>query len=100
MDTANNRIKIFVSSCMKSERFMRVRAQIEQELKKNDYIDPYIFEFTGASSTSSEDDYRLRIRDSDLCIFIIDDEFQVTSGVRNELDEATANNKKCLYYFL
>lgn len=99
MDTANNRIKIFVSSCMKSERFMRVRAQIEQELKKNDYIDPYIFEFTGASSTSSEDDYRLRIRDSDLCIFIIDDEFQVTSGVRNELDEATANNKKCLYYF-
>lgn len=93
------KIKLFISSCMRSERFLKIRSEIERKFHNCRYLDLYLFEFSGASTVSAETDYRMQVRDSDLCIFIIDDNYQVTPGVQNELDEAKANKKKSLYYF-
>ena len=59
----------------------------------------YFFEGEGASTLSASNHFTFALEDSDLCIFLIDNEDGIPNGVQLEIDTVNKNNIKALYYF-
>ncbi len=93
------KVKLFISSGMSSEDLREIRHDIHQLLSNSPYVRGWLFEYEGASTYEAEIEYRMRVEDADVCVFIIDGRCEIPEGVQKELDEAARGSKRCFYYF-
>ncbi len=96
------KINVFISSICKnsgSKKYEEIREQLKEKIDATGIANAYLFEKSGASSLSAEDSYINELEDSDVCIFIIENEDGVSSGVQKEIDAANKNKIKSIYYF-
>lgn len=95
----NQRIRVFISSICGVEKYDVVRAELKHAIEATNLADVYTFETNGASTLPVGVHYKLALRDSDICIFLIDNKDGITSGVQAEIDIVKKYEIKALYYF-
>lgn len=95
----NIKLKIFISSICGVDKYDELRKKLKNAIEETQLADVYIFEAEEASTLSAKNHYRWKLQDSDLCIFLIDNEDGITSGVQEEIDTVNKFNIKALYYF-
>lgn len=93
------KIKVFISSICCVEKYDKVRADLKSAIEGTQLADVYTFESKGASTLSAGSHYTWALEDSDICIFLIDNEDGINPGVQAEIDTAKKHNIKALYYF-
>lgn len=97
-----NPIRIFISSgCGDGkERYNKIRKDLKERIEKTGMASVFLFENSKyASSLTASKFYLRELDDSDLCIFLIDNEDGIFDGVAPEIHRARANNKKSIYIF-
>lgn len=96
---ASSKLRVFISSiCGDNGKYDKIREILKREIESTGLANVYLFN-NGPRTTSAINDYVWNVEDSDLCIFIIDNQDGVTAGVQNEIDAANRNNIKSIYYF-
>lgn len=93
------KIKVFISSICCVEKYDKVRADLKSAIEGTQLADAYTFESEGASTLSAGSHYTWALEDSDICIFLIDNEDGINPGVQAEIDTVKKHNIKALYYF-
>lgn len=95
------KIQVFLSSNLggKNNRYNKIRDSIKEEVEKTGIAQIYVFEQENASTFSTGEHYIFGMRESDVCIFLIDNADGVNEGTQKEIDEARKFNKKSLFYF-
>lgn len=93
------KIKVFISSICCVEKYDKVRADLKSAIEGTQLADAYTFESKGASTLSAGSHYTWALEDSDICIFLIDNEDGINPGVQAEIDTVKKHNIKALYYF-
>ena len=93
------KIKVFISSICGVEKYDKVRAELKTAIESTQLADVYTFESKGASTLPAGGHYKLALRDSDICIFLIDNADGIKQGVQAEIDVVKKYNIKALYYF-
>lgn len=93
------KIKVFISSICGVEKYDKVRAELKNAIERTQLADVYTFEGKGASTLPAIAHYSLALKDSDICIFLIDNADGINPGVQNEIDTVEKYNIKALYYF-
>lgn len=93
------KIKVFISSICGKRKYDKIRADLKKYLEDTGIITVYTFEDSGASTLSAKDHYLGALKDSDVCIFLIDNKDGILQGVQNEIDCVQKNNIFALYYF-
>lgn len=99
MISPGQKIKVFISSICGVEKYDKVRADLKSAIESTQLADVYTFESNGASTLPAGDHFILALEDSDICIFLIDNEDGITPGVQKEIDTVKKHNIKALYYF-
>lgn len=93
-------VRVFISSkCGDGGPFTKIRKDLAIKIEETGVFSAYIWERGGAATTTAEENYRMELRDSDVCVFILDNSVDVPEGVLNEIEEARLSGKKCMYYF-
>ncbi|MFJ5717515.1 hypothetical protein [Neobacillus sp. NPDC093127] len=95
----SDKIKVFVSSRCGVERYDRVRSRLKYLIEETGLAEVYLFEDGLASTQTAAQDYLYSLDDSDVCIFLIDNEDGVTPAILKEINRAKAYPKKSLYLF-
>ena len=95
----NAKLKIFISSICGVDKYDKLRKKLKNAIEETQLADVYIFEEEGASTISARNHYRWSLQDSDLCIFLIDNEDGISPGVQEEINTVNKYNIKALYYF-
>lgn len=93
------KIKVFISSICGVEKYDKVRAELKTAIESTQLADVYTFESKGASTLPAGGHYKLALKDSDICIFLIDNADGIKQGVQAEIDIVKKYNIKALYYF-
>ena len=94
------KIRVFISSkCGDRGKYDNVRAKLKKAIVATNLADVYSFEDEGASTLSAKSHYIWALKDSDVCIFLIDNADGIPLGVQNEIDTVKRDNIKALYYF-
>lgn len=94
----DNKIKVFISSNCNDEKFKEIRKEIKQKLDDTELVSTYLFE-AQASTLPTEVSYCLKVEDSDVCVFLLEDA-DIPVGVQKEILRAKNTQKKSFYYFL
>ncbi len=96
-----NKIKVFISSrCGENyERYDLVRSELRKMIEGTHIAEVYLFEESGASTQTAQQDYLYALDDSDICIFLIDNADDVTPPILKEITRAKSFPKKSLYLF-
>lgn len=76
------KIKVFISSICGVEKYDKVRAELKKAIERTQLVDVYTFESRGASTLPAGDHYILALKDSDICIFLIDNADGIKAGVQ------------------
>lgn len=95
----NFKIKVFVSSIYGKEKYDKIRMDLKRAIERTGLAEVYLYEDNGASTLSANDDHIYKLRDADVCIFLIDNEDGVNEGAQREIDAAERYHKKSLCYF-
>lgn len=96
----SRKINVFISSiCGDKGKYDNVRDKLKKTIEETNLANVYLFEGTQASTISAGEHYIWSLEDSDICLFLIDNEDGVTPGVQREIDVVKRNNIKALYYF-
>lgn len=96
-----DKIKVFISSQCGIEKYDIVREALKRRLEDTGVIDVYLFEATGAYSSTAMESYLGRLDDCDIILFLIDNEDSICpEGVMKEWKRANDLQKKSLYVFL
>ena len=97
----NDKVKIFISSrCRtKDTKYLVARSALKLLLEETGMVYVYGFESSGGSSREVVSGYLSQLEDSDLCIFLIDNDDDVPDAVMGEYTRAKELNKKSLYIF-
>ena len=93
------KIQVFISSICGKEKYDKVRADLKSAIEATQLAEVYTFEGKGASTLSAGAHYKLALKDSDLCIFLIDNADGIGPGVQAEIDIVRKHRIKALYYF-
>ena len=93
------KIKVFISSICGVEKYEKVRAELKNAIESTQLADVYTFEGEGASTLPAGAHYTYALKDSDICIFLIDNADGIKAGVQAEIDTVNKHNIKALYYF-
>lgn len=82
------KLNVFVSSACGDgkEHYNEVRQQIKNCIESTGIADVYLFEDAPASTLTAGQAYLSELKDSDVCIFLIDNADGVPSGVQAEVD--------------
>ncbi len=99
MISPGQKIKVFISSICGVEKYDEIRAALKSALEATQLFDVYTFEGKSASTLPAYAHYKFALEDSDVCIFLIDNADDITSGVQAEIDTVKKYNIKALYYF-
>ena len=94
-----SKIKVFISSICGVKKYDDIRKELKEKIERTQLADVYVFERKEGSTLTAEEDYIFALRDSDVCIFLIDNKDGVNPGVQREIDVARNENIKSLYYF-
>lgn len=97
--TPRYKIKVFISSICGTKKYDKMRSELRTYLESTGLITVYTFENSGASTLPAKDHYLWALKDSDVCIFLIDNKDGIPQGVQNEIDCVKQNNIFALYYF-
>lgn len=97
--TPRYKIKVFISSICGTKKYDKMRSELRTYLESTGLITVYTFENSGASTLPAKDYYLWALKDSDVCIFLIDNKDGIPQGVQNEIDCVKQNNIFALYYF-
>lgn len=95
----DRKIKVFISSICGAEKYDKVRAELKSLIEATQLANVYMFEHEGASTLEAGNHYIFALEDSDICIFLIDNEDGITPGVQKEINTVKKHNIKALYYF-
>ncbi len=95
----DDKLKVFISSRCEGRKYKSVRKKIKNLLQASDLMSVYLFEDQGASTLNADEHYLSNLRDSDVCIFLIDNKDDVSEGVLKEIDAAKKYKIKSLFYF-
>lgn len=93
------KIQVFISSICGGEKYDKVRMELKDAIEKTQLADVYTFEGEQASTLPAGVHYKLALKHSDVCIFLIDNADGITPGVQEEIDIVKKHNIKALYYF-
>lgn len=97
------KLKVFISSKMGSDcrsiKYNLTRKAMKELLEATGLFYVYTFEGSGPSTTSAIKHYSRNLRSSDVCIFLIDNQDDVTEGVAREIQDADKYNIPSLFYF-
>ena len=93
------KIRVFISSICGKEKYDQVRSELKRLIENTGLATVYLFEGAGASSVAARSHYLYSLKDSDVCIFLIDNADGIGQGVQEEIDTVNKNNIKALYYF-
>lgn len=85
-DVLRSKIKVFISSICGVEKYDKVRAELKSTIEATKLADVYTFEGKGASTLPADAHYTWALEDSDICIFLIDNEDGINPGVQAEID--------------
>ncbi|WMJ77318.1 MULTISPECIES: hypothetical protein [unclassified Sedimentibacter] len=103
MFTSEQKIQIFISSACGNEpekqKYNFVREALKVLIESTGFAKAYVFESEGASTTSAGQHYTCALEDCDVCIFLIDNNDGVPTGVQKEIDTAKKHGIKSLFYF-
>ncbi|EMB87995.1 hypothetical protein SMU56_03274 [Streptococcus mutans N29] len=89
---------VFISSKC-DDKYEEVRHKIFEIMNKSPLVTPYIYEYEGASSIPSRQNYTFELQRSDLFVCIIDNADGISKSVKDEIDKARRMNKNCLFFF-
>ena len=89
---------VFISSKCDG-KYEEVRHKIFEIMNKSPLVTPYIYEYEGASSIPSRQNYTFELQRSDLFVCIIDNADGISKSVKDEIDKARRMNKNCLFFF-
>lgn len=98
----NDKIKVFISSKCGSynEDYEIIRIGLKNLLEETGFIHTYVFEETTPSSMNIQEEYLNRLEDSDIILFLIDNErYNCSDGVMREWKHAITLQKKSIYLF-
>ena len=86
----NNKLKVFISSktgnTPADEKYVLARVAAKETLESTGLFKVYSFESEGPSVNSALEHYTEGLKDSDVCIFLIDNKDDVPKGVQIEID--------------
>jgi len=83
----DEKIKVFISSDCKKKIYVNIRNELKNRLEKTDFIKAYVFEQYGASSSTGEEQFRDKLEDSHIVLFLTDNinkEGKPPNGVMKE----------------
>lgn len=80
------KIKVFISSICGNEKYDKIRDDLKKRIESTQLATAYAFEKEPASTLSAEVHYESNLKESDICIFLIDNADGVTSGVQKEIE--------------
>ena len=95
----SRKLKVFISSICGKPKYDKIRHDLKMTIENTGLAQVYTFEGEQGSTLSAEEHYTFGLEDSDVCIFLIDNEDGVYPGVQKEIDTAKKNDIKSLYYF-
>ena len=100
------KLEVFISSRMEKDdgqhaRYTKIRREVKELIEETGLANVYVFEEESGSIRITEEHYLTSLKNSDICIFFIDnsDDIGIDSGVQKEIDLAKKLNKKSLYIF-
>lgn len=94
------KIKVFISSkCGDEGKYDRIRSELKAIIESTNLAEVYMFEEKPASTLSAGSHYTWALEDSDVCIFLIDNNDGIPDGVQAEIDTVRKREIKALYYF-
>lgn len=97
--TIERKITIFISSHI-DERYKMVRKALKTLLLETGMVAyVYVFETAGACSQDVRSAYLREVSLSDLCVFLIDNDYGVSDGVFAEHERAIRDGIRRLYFF-
>ena len=92
------KIRVFISSHCGNEKYDNAREKLKHLIEETGLAEVYLFG-RRASSVPPPQDYLYALDDSDVCIFLIDDDDGVLPGVLQEIKRAKSHPKKSLFVF-
>lgn len=103
MIVPKQKIKVFISSACGDEKwkqkYNRVRKKLKKLIEGTGFAEVYVFESEGASSLPAGKHYLYALEQCNVCIFIIDNNDDITPAVQKEINTAQDRNIKSFYYF-
>ena len=103
MIVPKQKIKVFISSACGDEKwkqkYNRVRKKLKKLIEGTGFAEVYVFESEGASSLPAGKHYLYALEQCNVCIFIIDNNDDITPAVQKEINTAQDHNIKSFYYF-
>lgn len=97
-DLVEDKVKVFVSSKC-GGKYTIVRKALKELLENTGIAKTYVFESSPGSSMSMPKAYLRHVDDSDLCVFLIDNEDDVSEAVQREYRRALDLDKKIICFF-
>lgn len=96
--TVEFKIKVFISSKC-GGRYTIVRKAIKTLLLETGLFEVYMFEDSGASSQDVAPSYMHELEDSHICLFLIDNDDNVSNATLREIKRARELKRKSIYLF-
>ena len=93
------KLNIFISSISGCPQYDAVRKDLKEKIERTGLAQVYVFEGEQASTMTAENHYLYALKDSDVCIFLIDNKDGIRAGVQAEIDTAQRFRIQSLYYF-
>ena len=91
-------IKVFISSICDG-KYREMRKRLSKLINDSPLMIPICYEDEGSRSVISEEFYVNHVKSCDVCLFIIDNDDEISPSVLKEIDTAKKYNKKRLYFF-
>ena len=99
-DIIDYKVNVFISSkCGDNGRYDKMRKNLKKMIEETNLAKAYVFELSTARSQQAISHYLRKVDDSDICIFLIDNNDGAPAGVINEQKRARANKIKSIYLF-
>lgn len=103
MINPKRKVRVFISSKCgdrpEDERYNKVREALKRNIESSGLADVWLFEDQGATTYPVEKQFLYALEDTDVCIFLVDNEDGIPGGVQKEIDQAKKHNKRSLSYF-
>ncbi|MFP3358059.1 hypothetical protein R0K17_11950 [Planococcus sp. SIMBA_143] len=103
MRKQKNKLKVFISSktgeTLADQKYVLARIAAKETLESTGLFEVYSFESEGPSTSSALNHYTWGLKESDICVFLIDNKDGVPLGVQVEIDTVKKYKIPSLYYF-
>lgn len=98
-----HKIQVFISSTCGDEpekqKYNYVREALKILIESTGFAETYVYESEGSSTISAGRHYTFALEDCDVCIFLIDNNDGIPTGVQKEIDTAKKHGIKSFFYF-